>query len=273
MSKKTNGNLTTILGRKTDYANYKAVKVLLEKNLSKFSLLDDNRNIDDKHVAMLVVSIQRYGQLMPIVVNENLEVIEGQHRLKACEELKIPVAYIISIKRTSKDVAIMNNSQKGWKNKDYLKHFSHNNHSNSATYKRIITFFKSYPLPFSIGIMLLSGDDSLQTGAARGPMPKFRDGSFKISDMENAELKAGQLVKLKGLVPQLVQIRKFCVAFLRCSQIEKFKISICYEQMKKYHTKFGHPGNQEEWTDEFCQVYSYRLRPKTNKISPRKEGM
>ena len=136
MSKKTNGNLTTILGQKLD-ENYRAVKVLLETNLTKFNLLDDNRDIDLKHVAMLVVSIQRYGQLMPIVVNENLDVIEGQHRLKACMELKIPVAYIISVKSSSKDVAIMNNSQKGWKNKDYLKHFSHINHSNSATYKRV----------------------------------------------------------------------------------------------------------------------------------------
>ena len=63
---------------------------------------------------------------------------------------------------------------------------------------------------------------------------EFMDYCFKIIDMENAELKAGQLLKLKGLVPQLVQIRKFCVAFLRCSMIENFKISTCYDQMKKY---------------------------------------
>ena len=142
MSKKLNGNLTSVLGRKTSYADYKAVKVLLEKNLTKFTLLDDNRDIDKKHVAMLAISIRRYGQLMPIVVNENLQVIEGQHRLKACMELGIPVAYIISQKTSSKDVAIMNNSQKGWKNRDYLKHFSHSNHSNSSTYKKITTFLR-----------------------------------------------------------------------------------------------------------------------------------
>lgn len=274
MSKKTNGNLTTILGQRTDYANYKAVKVMLEKNLSKFNLLDDNRDIDEAHVAMLVVSIQRFGQLMPIVVNENMDVIEGQHRLKACMELKIPVAYIISVKSSSKDIAIMNNSQKGWKNKDYIKHFSHKNHGNASTYRKIANFFKSYPLPFSIGITLLSGDgdQALQTGASKGVMPKFRDGSFKIANMENAEMKAGQLLKLKGIVPQLVQIRKFCMAFLRCSKIENFKISTCYDQMKKYHNRFGHPGNQQEWIDEFCKVYSYKLN-KDNKISPRKEGL
>ena len=52
-------------------------------------------------------------------------------------ELGIPVAYIISIKASSKDVAIMNNSQKGWKNKDFLKHFSHKKHSNLGSIKKL----------------------------------------------------------------------------------------------------------------------------------------
>ena len=41
MSKKTNGNMTTILGRKVDFSDplygKHVVKVHLEKNLSKFS--------------------------------------------------------------------------------------------------------------------------------------------------------------------------------------------------------------------------------------------
>ena len=247
----------------------------------KFQMFSINRKqLNEPTIKKLMESMEKSGFVSTITVSKSetpnkLDVYDGQHRLEACKELKIPVAYIISLKSSSKDIAMMNNTQKGWKNKDYIKHFSHTNHSNSSTYKKIDGFFKSYPLPFSIGIMLLSGDgdQALQTGAAKGPMPSFRDGSFKIVDMENAELKAGQLLKLKGLVPQLVQIRKFCVAFLRCSKIENFKVSTCYDQMKKYHNRFGHPGNQQEWIDEFCKVYSYRLRPSSDKISPRKEGM
>ena len=101
MSKKNNGALSTILGRKLDFNALKAsgvVKVLYEKNHTKFTLLDNNRDIDIRHVAALMASMKKHGQLMPIIVNENLEVIEGQHRLKACTELDIPVAYITSIK-------------------------------------------------------------------------------------------------------------------------------------------------------------------------------
>ena len=116
--------MSTILGRKLDFNALKAsgvVKVLYEKNHTKFTLLDNNRDIDIRHVAALMASMKKHGQLMPIIVNENLEVIEGQHRLKACTELDIPVAYITSIKARGRDVAVLNNSQKGWKNRDYLK--------------------------------------------------------------------------------------------------------------------------------------------------------
>jgi len=276
MSKKTNGNMTTILGRKVDFSDplygKHVVKVHLEKNLSKFSFLDDNRSIDKKHVAMLTISIRRYGQLMPIVVNENLQVIEGQHRLEACRELGLPVAYIISVKSSSKDVAVMNNSQKSWKNKDFLKHFSHSNHGNCTTYRKIAKFFKVYPLPFSIGILLLAGrnpDPSI--GNSRGPMPAFRDGTFKISDYETAEIKAAQLVKMKSFIPQLIRISKFCAAFLKVSTHNNFSISTCYSQMKKYNIRFGHPGNLEEWTEQFKEVYNYRLS-KSKKLSFKLEG-
>ena len=271
MNKKSNGNLTTILGRKIDFSEYKTsqgvIKVMYEKNLSKFSLLDDNRDIDKKHVAMLVISIKRFGQLMPIIVNEALEVIEGQHRLEACIELGVPVAYIISIKASSKDVAVMNNSQKGWKNKDFLKHFSHKKHSNCAEYKKIGKFFHTYSLPFSIGIYLLSGWNSLESGRDRGPLPAFRDGTFKIKNLEEAQTKAGQLIKFKTTVPHLVRINKFCIAFLRVSQLDNFSIKTAYERISKNSKKFDHCLNQDDWVEAMVKAYNYNLVTKGKKAN------
>jgi len=268
MSKKTNGNLTTILGRKTSYANYKAVKVLLEKNLTKFNLLDDNRDIDDKHVAMLVVSIQRYGQLMPIVVNENMDVIEGQHRLKACMELKIPVAYIISVKSSSKDVAIMNNSQKGWKNKDYLKHFSHSSHNNNAPYRKFSEFKEQYPLSFTLCLMLLMGHTN-STGTTEHQT--FKLGKFKIKDWATACKNAGHLIELKGLAPNLLDRRKFCVSFLKICRLNNFSFETYLKQVDKYQSKFIRCNNVEDWVSTSIEVYNFRLL-KAQRITNKVEG-
>jgi|TARA_Y100000296_G_C5109336_1_gene224288 hypothetical protein len=278
--KKPNGGMSTILGKKIDFKDYKAsqgvVKVLCEKNHSKFTLLDDNRDIQVRHVEALMASIRKFGQLMPIVVNEKMEVIEGQHRLRACSELNIAVAYIVSTKASGKDIAVMNNSQKGWKNRDYLKHFSHYNHYNSSEYKKVQKFFDDYSLPFHTGLMILSGVKYKNRGNDRGPMPSFRAGTFKVNNLEVADTLGGQLMKLKSFVPRLVRVNKFCLAFIRVSKLENFSLQLAYSQIEKNFKKFERCGNQEEWDEAMVKAYNHQLQAKGKKkqkrISIRKEG-
>ena len=277
---KTNSGTTTILGRKIDFKDYKSsqsiVKVQYENNHSKFTLLDDNRDIRVRHVESLMTSIRKFGQLMPIVVNEKMEVIEGQHRLRACSELKVPVAYVISLKASGKDVAVMNNSQEGWRNRDYLKHFSHSNHYNSSEYKKVQKFFDTYSLPFHTGLMILSGIEFKNRSNDRGPMPSFREGTFKVSDLETANTIGAQLMKFKSFVPRLVRVNKFCLAFVRVSKLENFSLQLAYSQIEKNFKKFERCGNQEEWDEAMVKAYNHQLKAKGKKkqkrISIRKEG-
>ena len=43
--------------------------VLYTQDYSKFKLMEDNRDVDDSHVAELVVSIRKRGQLQPIIIH------------------------------------------------------------------------------------------------------------------------------------------------------------------------------------------------------------
>ena len=271
----------TMLGRRPDYKSYNASKlvtrVLREKNYSKFTLFDNNRDINETHVEELIASMRKSGQLMPVVVTPDKEVIDGQHRLKACEKLGIPVSYVINSTGNSKQIAVMNNTQKGWKNKDFLKHFSHSGHSNSSEYKKIEKFFEEYKLPFRVGIALLSNYTvNMDGGNNRGPMPSFRDGSFKIQDLDKAKETASRLIKLKSFVPNLVRIVKFSVAFIKISKLENFNLKTCYTQIEKNSNKFDKCLNQEDWNEAMVRAYNYNLVTKGKKaskrISIRKEG-
>jgi len=288
-NKKLNGQhrltaMHTILGNKIDYKTYAAskqvTKVMFEKNYSKFTLFDNNRDVNASHVDELAQSMGRNGQLMPIVVTPEMEVIDGQHRLKACEKNGITVAYVINKKGSFKQIAVMNNTQKGWKSKDYLKHFSHVSHSNSSEYKKMQVFFEEYKLPFTVGISLLSNYALVGGyGKDRGPMPSFRDGSFKIHDLEKAKETASRLIKLKSFVPNLVKIVKFSVAFIKISGLENFDLKTCYAQLEKNSNKFDKCLNQEDWNEAMVRAYNFSLVTKATKgkkaskrISIRKEG-
>ena len=99
----------------------KVSTVFYESDHSRFKFLEANRPIKQAHVDKLIGLLNEpKGQLLPVVINENYEVIEGQHRVKACMALKIPVMCIKVEGLTIEDVISMNTTQSGWNFNDYL---------------------------------------------------------------------------------------------------------------------------------------------------------
>ena len=270
------------LGRDVAFSTFREKQNLenarLTKNWSKMTFLADNRDIDDGDVKRLAESIKNEGQLQPIVLNEKWEIIEGQHRVHACQLLDIPILYVISAGATIKHVIIMNNNQKSWRNKDYLKCFSHKNHKNSAEYKKIGAFMKEYGLNFSISINLLAGNETKKSsftgsGTAR---KAFKEGNFQIKDLQKAEKYGSQLKRLKAKVPKLVGIGKFCTAWVsiqdRISPDSdgSWSIITAVKQIEKNAGEFVGLVNQESWDAAMVKAYNHKLNLK-NKITVTKE--
>ena len=250
----------------------------LTKNWKAMTYLEDNRDTDDADIKRLAENIKKHGQLQPIVLNEKWEIIEGQHRVKACQLLDIPVLYIISIGATIKEVIVMNNNQKSWRNRDYLKCFSHPNHKNSKEYKKIKAFFDTYGLNFSVSINLLAGYEkkaSSYTGSGKA-RKAFIEGNFKIKSLESAEKYGNQLKRLKSKVPNLVQNGKFCMAWVTMQNNiapdseGTFSMMTGVKQMEKNIDELTHCKNQDSWDDGIIRAYNKGLNKK-NKITVIKE--
>ena len=74
----------------------KQMQLKSTKTYSIFNKVIGNRNLDTKNLKRIKDSISLIGLQMPILVNENKSIIDGQHRLQAAKELEIPITYIIS---------------------------------------------------------------------------------------------------------------------------------------------------------------------------------
>ena len=270
------------LGKDVEFENFRdkqnVANAKLTKNWSSMTFLEDNRNIDDGDVKRLAESIKNEGQLQPIVLNEKWEIIEGQHRVHACMLLDIPVLYIESDGATIQQTIIMNNNQKSWRNKDYLKCFSHKNHYNSAEYKKIENFFNTYSLNFSVSINLLAGNENKKSSFTGGGTARkaFKEGNFQIKDLQKAEKYGSQLKRLKAKVPKLVGIGKFCTAWVaiqnRISPDSEGSWSIitAVKQMEKNAGEFKACNNQESWDAAMVKAYNHGLNLK-NKITVTKD--
>lgn len=75
------------------------MEIQTTKDYAKFKILEGGRVPTEDRINKLVASIEKVGYIpAPVVVNENMEIIDGACRVKACERLALPVYYIIQKK-------------------------------------------------------------------------------------------------------------------------------------------------------------------------------
>ena len=262
-------NFIKVLGERMPADQAKKVeeagtKVLTTTNYDQFTFLRSNREIDDNHVYRLVKLIKEEGhQKEPIIVNEKLEVISGQHRLRACEKLKMRVTYIISPGLTIKDAREMNNSQKPWSFKDHLRCYGHSSHHNYQAYKQVTALLEEYTsLSNAVALVLLSPKTYV------GAYNKFKLGTFAVEDYEFARTQASYLADLRS--PHTRKV-KFAIGWLKIQKMparngDKFSIMTAVKQIRKNMRLVDNCGPQDNWTKQLMKAYSKGLNKK-NKLT------
>jgi len=96
-------------------------KVYKTNDLSIFKQIGGNRVPNPQHIKRLKSSILQNGMLCnPILVNEKMQVIDGQHRLIASKEAESFIYYIILKDYSLSEVHTLNLNQKNWGKKDFM---------------------------------------------------------------------------------------------------------------------------------------------------------
>lgn len=115
-------------------------------NTDKFSKQIGNRAIDQAHLARLKESIKTKNLLstQPIVVNEQMEVIDGQHRLQAAIDLGLGIHYINVTNVDMEDVQLINSHMKNWGNTDFMEAYISAGNVNYKLYKEYKEKYKTH---------------------------------------------------------------------------------------------------------------------------------
>ena len=264
-------NFIKVLGERKPAAQDKKIeeagtKVLTTTDYDQFTFLKSNRAIDENHVYKLVKLIKAEGhQKEPVIVNEKLEVISGQHRIKACEKLEMRVTYIIVPGLTIKDAREMNNSQKPWSFMDHLRCYGHSTHHNYQAYKQVASLLEEYPSLSNAAALVLLTKDYVKAYS------KFKLGTFVVEDYEFARKQASYLADIRS--PHTRKV-KFVVGWLKIQKMptkggDKFSMTTAIKQVRKNIRLVDNCGPQNDWTKQLMKAYSKGLNKKnklTNKI-------
>lgn len=135
-------------------------KIYETTDYEKFVFPEWNRGVSNARIVKMVESIKTFGWLPePVLVNEKLEVIDGQSRIKALEKLNMPVQFCIKQGVSRKECQALNLFQKNWTTNDYinsyiadgnenyiwLKEMLQKFHTLSATIVQIVAVYKNKP--------------------------------------------------------------------------------------------------------------------------------
>lgn len=162
------------------------------RNYDLFKMIPGNRLLNPTNYKNIKESVQKKNLLhaSPILVSEEMLVIDGQHRVQVAKDLGVEIFYITLLVEDKEDLLVLarllNSNQKIWTSEDYLLS---NIRSGNEEYIALDNFRKAYGITISLAIAFLSTDKGYpQWGAKRDSklMKAFREGAFKIKNLSNS---------------------------------------------------------------------------------------
>jgi hypothetical protein len=220
------------------------------KEYNKFTSAPNNRIINKAQVNRLVKAIQKKNLLHanPIIVNEDMEVIDGQHRLRAASILEIPIYYLVT-DASEDDIVMLNTNQRNWQTTDYIRYYA-----NEGVYDYILLQQQLDSTSHKVSEIL----ELLDKSTTRSQISK---GNYKIVSSDEAKRRLDMLAHVKDMFGRSlyqVQVKALRVAMAHHAfDDEHFKNNVSIQRRKLYAA-----ANHRDQLNNYEEIYNYRLTEK-----------
>ncbi len=242
-----NGKKMPVLQRTTDY--------------SIFRRMEGNREVTAQRAGVIKQSIEKIGLIpSPLIVNEFMEIIDGQGRFEAIKQLELPVFYIVVPGLGLQDCVSMNVNSTPWKTIDYIRSYAETGNDN---YVRLVKLIDSYVpnLPFSVVICAATG---LMTGASSsvklGELNLPEEHYKSIDEMLSYVSRFTSILKQYGKSNQSPVLNALCFCY-QCEAVDNERMFHAFES---YAHKLNGSSKIVEVLDSVTEIYNFGR--KKNKV-------
>lgn len=254
---------TAPMTNKSSQVQTEVNKVYKTFDLSVFKMIEGNRVPNLNHVKRLSDSIRVYGmKCNPILVNENMEVIDGQHRLIAAKETGSFVYYIIVKGYKLEDVHTLNLNQKNWTKSDFMDGYAN---LGIQDYIMVKSFTLKNPDFGLSDCIALCSNNSVNGGSTRGGQKPFEDGYWKCKDLSIAQDWANKIRMIKPYYDGYNRT-SFVGTMLTLLKHELFDFNEFMHKLRIQPIALVHCANRDQYKTLIEDIYNYKSR---NKISLR----
>lgn len=241
----------------TTKGNNMELSIKETKNYSLFKKLKGNRVVNELNKKRLAESFKKSYLISPITVNDNFEIIDGQHRFEVAKELNLPVFYFQVPYYGVEEVQILNTNQKNWSTMDYVEGYINLGKMDYSIYK---DFKNKYNFPTTQTIEILRDKKSSGTSNASH---EFRSGEFKVKDI----IKATQVFDSIESLQEYYEGYKrtsFVAAMMNLLKNENFSIDEFKQKLKFQKSKMVDCTNVNNYISTIEEIYNYKRKNKVN---------
>lgn len=219
-----------------------------------FKPLDGNRTKNLMHINRLKKSMSQEYLFTVLVVNENYEIIDGQHRFDVINELKLPLNYVVCPGYGLKEVHLLNALSKTWNADDYLDGYCKLGYKDYLLYR---DFKNKYKIGHNECMSLLSSMHRPTISTI------FCQGLFKVKSITDAEKFMQKLLLIQPYYDGYKR-RSFIYAMLGLLKNPNFEFTEFLQKLKLQPSALQHCTDVAQYTSLIEEIYNYKRRDKVN---------
>lgn len=224
-----------------------------------FKKLSGNREILNQRKLLIISSIKERGWIRnPIIVNEKMEIIDGQGRFEALKELGMPIEYVISYGATIEDCVALNMKQANWKAIDFIKCYAELGY---IDYQILLEMCEKYDLQEQIVILVSHAYDG--DSGAKIKKGNIRNGSFRIMDKKSLEDRLEFVKKCIDIIKErnggVGEIKKWAVVLKFVYFCPKINNDIFLKKLVTYQKFISPCATTKQVIDILEKIYNAKV--------------
>lgn len=247
-------------------------------NYGKFGFREHNRHTSRQSVETIKKSFIQKQLAIPIIVDENYLIADGQNRYFAAQGLNLPIYYTIIEGITKEDIIRLNLHSSKWTNSDWLTYYLTVNENDA--YKRYKEFQETYQIGHAITLLFFYwqsrdkkriGENSHLYGY-RAPSFKandnFKEGTLAYHNDNNFVQEAGgRYVALARFIDDsLLKKVSFVRALLTIFENPELDFPRLLDKLEKQPIKLTSQESTETYLSCLQDVYNHNQKSNRSKI-------
>ena len=245
-----------------DDPNVKIVGYIYEtNNFDMFKKMKGNRNVDK--VTKLKTSMKKHGFLnIPVVINKNYEIGDGQHREAAAESIGLPIKFCIEPDFNLDETIDVNNCQRTWTQAEKVESRAVRGNEN---FQRIDELHKTFSKP--LNVIYAAMGKGITGGSVSG---KINNGTLVCTEEEYEE--AVRVLSWIRSFDDLIKANKvtgakqnFYFAIMFARRCKEINTSILSERIRNNFSMYGtYFGNVEDVVAKTEKAYNHKVPAKSH---------